>query len=225
MSSPAKLDRKPAKATPEAVEEIDLAPILKWIAPITLGILLVSTGFFWMNSKDDQDRTATFAAFTEASSRQEGESATDQALRLTEMANAYLGEPEAAMALMQAGSIFYNEGDYEASLKAYTLLQDEYAGQKLAANATWGVLHSKEELGELDAALKGYQAIGKDELFHPQSLLATARVLEKQMKWSDALAVYDQVKELYPESNWAGQADAFSQLVRLKAAEETAAAE
>ncbi len=225
MSSPAKLDRKPATKTSEETEEFDLSPILKWIAPVTFGILLVSAGFFWISSKGEQDRADVFAAFTEASERQEGESATDQALRLTEMAKAYLGKPEAAMALLQAGSIFYNEGDYEAALSAYSLLEDEYAVHELASNASWGVLHSQEELGNLDLALKGYQAIGPDELLHPQSLLATARVLEKQEKWSEALTVYGQVKETYPETSWAGQAEAFSQMARLQTAEPAASEE
>jgi len=219
MSSPAKTVRKPENSSSSEVEELDLGPILKWVAPATLAILLLSAGFFWINSKGQQDRVATFQAFSEASTRKEGESPTDQALRLTEMAKAYMGSPQAAMALLQAGSIFYNEGDYEAALNAYTLLEETYAGHELAANAAWGALHSKEELGDLEAALKGYQAIANDDLLHPQSLLATARVLEKQEKWSEALTVYDQVTELYPETSWAAQAAAFSQHARLQVAE------
>lgn len=217
MSSPAKTTRKPQKeATPE-VEEFDFGPILKWVGPATVVILLLSAGFFWMRSQGQQAHLATYQAFTDATTRQEGESATDQANRLIEMSKAYLGQPEAALALLQAGSIFYNEGDYEAALQAYELMVEKYGSHEMVENAAWGALHCQEELGQLDVALAGYKAIPKDALLHPQSVLATARVLEKQGKWSEALTVYEQVTTDYAETPWAGQAEVFSQQATLQA--------
>jgi tetratricopeptide (TPR) repeat protein len=225
MSSPARITRKTDPTSKDSSpEEADLSPYLKWAAPATAVILLLSAGFFWMRSQEQQERLAAYQDYADASSRAEGESATDQALRLVEMAKAHIGTPEAALALIQAGSLFYNEGDYEAALDAYERMQAAYAGHELAENAAWGALHCKEELGDLEAALAGYRAVQADEVLHPRALLASARVLEKQQDWSGALSVYEQVLESYPDTAWSLQAEMFSQRAKREQTADTAPA-
>ena len=202
-------------STEQTPETRDDAPLLdgrfRWLAPVSVAILVVATGFIWWQSRQQDQRLDVFQAYLDASRPAEELAARDHADRLTAVAEAYPDEPEAGMALIQAGALLYNEGDYEGALERYTLFLDRYPKHPLRDNSAWGALHCREALGELDAALEGYRAYTPEDLLYPRARLGAARVYEKRGEWSRAREIYESLLDDMPESPWANQAEIFLQ--------------
>jgi tetratricopeptide (TPR) repeat protein len=196
---------------------------LRWLAPVSIGILLAATAFIWWQGQQKNEQVQVFQAYVEASSPTENLGAGDQADRLEAVALAYPDEPEAPMALIQAGALLFNEGNYERALEMYDRFLDRYPNHILKDNPAWGALHCKEALGDLDAALRGYAAYTRGDLLYPQARLSVARVYEKQEKWEQAREVYETIMNDLPDTPWAGQAEIFLHHVRMKGTATTAA--
>lgn len=179
---------------------------LRWLAPVTAGILIAATLFMWTQGKKTNLRSEVLQAYSLAGSAQE----------LQTVADAYPHESEAPMARLQAGALYYNEGDFEAALGQYDQFLSAYPAHPMHDNALWGKWMSQEALGQLDDAMTGFQSVKESALLYPQALMSQARILEKQGKNDEALALYTRIQEMDPESSWAEQARVFADRVKLK---------
>lgn len=211
----------PANASENKTPENREAPAaleggLRWLAPVSAAVLLAATGFIWWQSQRQDQRLDVFEAYLDASRPAEELSARDHADRLTAVAEAYPNQPEAPMALIQAGALLYNEGDYEGALEQYNRFLDTYPDHPLRDNPAWGALHCREAMGDLDAALEGFQAYSPDDALYPQAQLGIARIHEKQGDWSLAREIYENLLNDMPESPWSNQAEIFLQHVGLR---------
>lgn len=200
----------PSKHSPSDAETE--APLIRWerhvrwLAPASVGILILATLFLWFQSRKTDIRTEVYQAYVSAGSPGE----------LENVALAYPEQPEAPRARLQASALRYDEGDYESARVGYLAFLEQYPDHKLAGAARWGLLLSEEALGDLDVALEGYRAFGEEDLLYPQALLARARVLEKQNKLQEAKDLYLQVQKDFPETVWDAQAREFVKLVDIQ---------
>lgn len=183
---------------------------LRWLAPVTAGILIVATAFMWVQTKNENLRTEVMQAYTMASTADE----------LTTLAEAYPGEPEAPLARLQAGAMLYDEGEFEQAQTQYTLFLEQFPSHPMKDNAQWGIWMTQEALGDLDAALAGFRSIEQADLLYPQALLGQARILEKQQDAGAARKIYTEVQAEFPQSSWAEQAKVFSERLGFSAAAE-----
>lgn len=179
---------------------------LRWLAPVTAGILIVATIFMWSQGKKTNLRSEVMQAYSLAGSAED----------LQTVADAYPDEPEAPMARLQAGALFYNKGDYSAALAQYDQFLKGYPSHPMYDNALWGKWMSQEALGNLEEALTGFRSVKENALLYPQALMGQARILEKQGNKEGALTLYTQIQEMDPESSWAEQARVFADRVNLK---------
>ncbi|MDA3874492.1 MAG: tetratricopeptide repeat protein [Kiritimatiellae bacterium] len=179
---------------------------LRWFAPLMVVILIAATLFIWKQSRETNLRTEVLNAYSQA----------DSAEALAAISEVYTDQPEAPLALLQAASLHYNDGDIESAQELYTRFQTLYPSHAMIEHATWGIWMSAEALGELDAALQGFQAITEEQVLYPQALLGQARIHEKQSNAEEALAIYDQIQKEFPESAWAEQARVFSDQLSMQ---------
>lgn len=195
---------KPHHDSPEP--KPDWEKHLRWLTPVTAVILIAATVFMWTQGRQTNLRSEVLSAYTLANTAQE----------LQTVADAYPDETEAPLARLQAGAMYYNEGDFEAALAQYELFLKAYATHPMHENAQWGKWMSQEALGSLDEAMAGFQSITEDSLVYPQALLGQARIFEKKGQNEEALGLYTRIQEMNPQSSWAEQARVFADQVKLK---------
>jgi len=189
-------------------EDVHWEKLLKWLAPVSAGILALSVLFLWVINKDSGLRAEVAQAYSLAQSAE----------ALEAIAEVYPDQPEAPLALLQAASLRFDEKAYSESQAIYASFLDAYPAHPLKENAQWGLWMCTEQLGDLDAALEGFSSVTDDQLLYPQALLARARVFEKQKDPQAALDVYTQIQDNFPLSPWAEQARVFSEQVELERA-------
>jgi len=217
MSHTPKISASRSKAEEAVPETAAWDRHVRWLAPVSIGILVLATVFIWWQGQQRNSRIQVFQAYMDASSPVEPLPAAEQATQLQNVALAYPNEPEAPMALIQAGALLFNEGDYEGALALYEQFLEEYPQHPLKENPAWGALHCQEALGNLDAALAGFTAYTEDDLLYPQARLAVARIYEKRNQWTEARDLYETVLDTMPDTPWARQAEVFLQQARLQA--------
>jgi len=187
-------------------KSIDLDKLLKIIAPVTLGILVLSFAFLWFQNKDTGLRAEVAQAYSTAQTPES----------LEAIAEVYPEQPEAPLALLQAGSLQFNDGKFEAAHALYTSFIERYPSHPLLENAEWGIWMSTEQMGELDVAFEGFSSVREEQLLYPQALMGLARIHEKKNELEAALEVYSQIQDEFPETPWAEQARVFAEQVELE---------
>ncbi|MEX2607094.1 MAG: tetratricopeptide repeat protein [Kiritimatiellia bacterium] len=199
MSASTSPTHSPSTSTPDS-PPVDWGKHLRWGAPLLAVFLIALTLFMWKQGNKTTLRTEVLNAYTRA----------DSAEALAAISEVYTDQPEAPLALLQAASLHYNDGDFESAQELYMRFQSLYPSHVLIEHATWGVWMGAEALGDLDAALQGFQSITEEQLLYPQALLGQARIHEKQSNAEKALALYEQIQKDFPDSAWAEQARVFS---------------
>jgi len=189
--------------------EFDWQRHLRWLAPLSLAILILATVFLWLQSRRADVRIEAARAYSLASLSQSVED-------LEAVAAAYPDQPEAPLALLQVGALQFNDGDYETAKRTYQSFIDLFRAHPLAENAAWGLLLSEESLGNLDFALEGYLKYDAEDLLYPEALLGRARIHEKQDRWEEAKKVYATIQSELPDTVWAQQAAQFEKIVEVR---------
>ncbi|MBW6537297.1 MAG: tetratricopeptide repeat protein [Mariniphaga sp.] len=78
---------------------------------------------------------------------------------------------------------------------------------------------AKLELGDMEGALKHYKkaySMNNNELTTPVYMMKAARLLETMDELEDALAIYQEIKEKYPETNEGQNVDKYIARVEIK---------
>ena len=78
---------------------------------------------------------------------------------------------------------------------------------------------AKLELGDMEGALKHYEkaySMNDNELTTPVYMMKAARLLENMDELEDALAIYQEIKEKYPETDEGQNADKYIARVEIK---------
>ncbi len=135
---------------------------------------------------------------------------TDEAAkRLSEVATKYPRTVSAQEALIRLGNLRYDAGKYDDALAAYNQYLSQFPHGKFRVMAGIGKAYAEEAKGDLNAELKTLtstvDSAGNDPLAG-EAYSTLARTYEALKKPEDALRVYGQIAEKFPQTQWAQNA-------------------
>lgn len=125
----------------------------------------------------------------------------------------YGGTKAGNLAKYSAGVCYVKMGEYQ---KGIDLLKSFSAGDLVVGSMANGLIgDAYMELNKADEAVSYYKKASADdnELLSPMYLFRAGLALEKSNKTQDAIAIYEQIKQKYPQSAEGGQMDKY--LARL----------
>ena len=184
---------------------------------------VVLVGIFWLlklytNKQNDEALSQMFMA-----EQYFGQDSLNLALNgdgnnlgFIDIAKEYRSTKSGKLANFYAGACLVHLGQYEEAnryLSKYKL-KDEV----LAPQAKGLIGDAKVEMGDLAAGIKNYleAADMADNDFHsPIYLMKAGMLQESQGNYAEALKLYEQIKEKYPESNEGRSIDKYIAIVKL----------
>jgi tetratricopeptide (TPR) repeat protein len=133
------------------------------------------------------------------------------------IAEDYSSTPSGNLANFYAGVCCLRLGDYERAINYFDKFKsnDEIFAPRALAN----IGNCYVELGDLEKAANYFEqaAYKKDNLASPSYLMKATAVYEKLGQYSKALALYEEIKYKYPESNEAATIDKYIERVKILA--------
>lgn len=191
-------------STPAADHQESLEKFKQWgqgvlllIAAVFLGVSL----FNWNRSRTEGLLQDIYLAYSTAF--------TPEAL--AQVVEAYPDAPEAALARIQMGGMYFRDGEYAEALAVYEDFLQTRPRHPLVEEVRFSRLMALEAMGKLDEALAGFSQVSGEQLMFPQALFAVARIHEKQGRPDLALPMYQRIEEDFEDSVWAFQAGMFRQ--------------
>ena len=111
--------------------------------------------------------------------------------------------PSAGRATLMLGHLYFRLGAVDTSRSYYELFLDKYAREKLLrASARAGVAACMEQVGDYEGAGRAYEQAAYDYRDHPKAahyLMQAGRSYRLDGQALQAMAVYERIKEEYPE--------------------------
>ncbi|MBM3432077.1 MAG: tetratricopeptide repeat protein [Bacteroidetes bacterium] len=214
-------EQKITSSTPNILSHLPprLQAAEKWVL-VTAGVLVIALGAwfgyseFYLKPREAKAQDAAFKAeeYYRLDSVQKALNGDGQYPGLLDVIKKYDGTKIADLACYQAGICYLKQDKYEMAIKylgkfktnekltqvrAYRLMADAYA-----------------DWGKNDEALEYYQKAGRhfkdDNAGAPENLFLAARLADQVMKKSDlAINLYQEIKDKYPFSKEASQADTY----------------
>ena len=184
---------------------------------------VVLVGIFWLlklytNKQNDEALSQMFMA-----EQYFGQDSLNLALNgdgnnlgFIDIAKEYRSTKSGKLANFYAGACLVHLGQYEEAISYLSKykLKDEV----LAPQAKGLIGDAKVEMGDLAAGIKNYleAADMADNDFHsPIYLMKAGMLQESQGNYAEALKLYEQIKEKYPESNEGRSIDKYIAIVKL----------
>lgn len=109
-------------------------------------------------------------------------------------------------ALIALGNQQYAEGKIDESLASFSQYLATFPRGRFTLEAGLGKAYGQEAKGDFEGAAKTLSATldrGKNDPLAGEAYMSLARVYEEMKKPDDAMRVYGQVVEKYPETRWA----------------------
>jgi len=188
----------------------------RWVAGAIALVVAGSgvwAGYDWYQARrEGEARSARIRAFGELQKVVGGESKErDEAVRkmLERLSVEHKGTRVGGEALVRLGNLQYEAGKYEEARDAFRRYLEEYAGGPLGAAATLGKAYAEEakgDLAEAEKTLGAAVAAYKTDPMLGELQMTLARIYEQTKRADEALKLYGQVIEKYPQSQWARQA-------------------
>lgn len=207
MATPENTSKTPAPETEEGLEKLK-----QWGQWVLMGIavaFLAVSLFQWNRSRIEGEAQEIFLAYSTAF--------TPEAL--AQVVEAYPDAPEAALARIQMGGMYFRDGEYDEALSVYDAFLKAHPRHPLADEVRFARWMTLEALGKLDQALEGFAGVSEEAVMFPQALFGQARIHEKQGNPALAVTLYTQISEDFEDSVWAFQADIFRKAAELAARE------
>jgi predicted negative regulator of RcsB-dependent stress response len=178
----------------------------------TVGAVLIaaaSVGFYIMH-KDGREEKANEAFFALKQPVPGLDTPTAaMADQFAQVADDYSETSGGARAMMEAGQIYFEAGEFEKSRTMFQRLLAEHPDFPLASAATVGVAASLEAEGKLAEATARYEEIvhgGTQDSTWPQARSALARLYTEQNHPDRALDVYKEMLEARSGDSWTMEA-------------------
>ena len=204
------MDQQPVNNAPEAPQAVETQDVKQFQdimrvygQPILIGLtiaVVVFLGFaVYRNYKQSNEQKAAQMLFTAQNPEQ-----------LQQIATQYSDTKAAPMALLSAGSLAFDAGQYETAQYIFTQFQQRYPKHAMSPSAEMGLAQCMEAMGQTDPAEAAFTAFTKAHPGHflaPMAVLGQARCLEQAGKFDEAKAVYEDFIAANPDSSWASQAE------------------
>ncbi|MBR5690717.1 MAG: tetratricopeptide repeat protein [Verrucomicrobia bacterium] len=125
---------------------------------------------------------------------------------LMKVADKYKGTSAAERALLEAGSAYFNAGEYQKAEDAFKRFQSEYPGSDMKNIAAYGLAVCLDAAGKDDAALSAYQTLSRENnAVALQSKMNMAAIYQSKGDNEQAVEIYREISSTH-QSSWAGKA-------------------
>jgi len=184
-------------------------------AGILAGILVIAAGtgvYVWYRTQQEREAQgllvkAYSAMWGEGTSAQRN---PDEAKKVyTEIAAKYAGTVAAEEALIRLGNLQFDGSKYDEAIGTYGSYLATYPRGRFRVMAGVGKAYAEEAKGDLPAAEKTLSQIvdaTKDDPLAGEAYTSLAHVYEAMKKPEDALRIYSQIAERFPQTHWAQNA-------------------
>jgi len=175
---------------------------------IALGIIVVLVGFFWLgrmyiSGRNEEAQSQMYQAerYLEMDSLDLALNGDGNYLGFLDISKDYKFTNSGNLALYSAGICYLRLGQYEDALecmKKYSKKDKVLGSQAIGASGDAYV-----ELGETDKGVDKYLEAAEyaDNSFStPLFLMKAAEIYELEGRYSDALSIYERIRDEYPES-------------------------
>lgn len=200
-------------------------PVADWVSAaiefirvnraVALGVVTISLAgalgfgaYAWYQERQEADgRRALIAASAKLRTDKPGETASrDEALKLLQgVATAHGGTLAAEEALVRIGNYQYEAQKFDEALGTAAKYLQQYPRGRYRMMVAISKAYAEEGKGNPDAAIQTLleiTAASKEDPLAGEALLNLGRLYETQKKKDEALKIYGQVAERYPNSQW-----------------------
>jgi tetratricopeptide (TPR) repeat protein len=190
---------------------------------IILGVIVLVVGIFWLlrlyqNKKNGEAQSQMFQAekWLEMDSLKLALNGDGNYLGFIDIERNYKMTKAGNLAKYCIGICYLHLGQYQDAIDYLSKYSKK--DKVIGSLATGAIGDAYIELGDLDKGVEKYLEAansGQNSFNTPIFLLKTAQVYETQKKYSDALKVYERIKEEYPESTEGTSIDKYIARVKL----------
>jgi tetratricopeptide (TPR) repeat protein len=190
---------------------------------IILGALVLVVGIFWLlrlyqNKKNGEAQSQMFQAekWLEMDSLKLALNGDGNYLGFLDIASNYKMTKAGNLAKYCAGICYLHLGQYQDAIDYLSKYSKK--DKVIASLATGAIGDAYIELGDLDKGVEKYLEAAnsaRNSFNTPVFLMKTAQIYETQQKYSDALKVYERIKEEYPESTEGASIDKYIARAKL----------
>lgn len=125
---------------------------------------------------------------------------------LMKVADKYKGTSAAERALLEAGSAYFNAGEYQKAEDAFKRFQSEYPGSDMKNIAAYGLAVCLDAAGKDDEALSAYQTLSRENnAVALQAKMNMAAIYQSKGDNEQAVEMYREISSAH-QSSWAGKA-------------------
>lgn len=186
-----------------------LSAVILCIALVVCGILAVKHFVLEPKAVEASNENAAATHLFEAGDYQKALNGDDaELLGFAGIADEF-GNQEGKLAALYAGLCEYNLGNYESAVEYLKDFSGDDDNVAVAAKVRLGDAYV--ELGEYDKAVKAFKAAAESEheIIAPIALQKAGFVYLKEGKQEEANKVFEQIKDEYPMSMQAAEADKY----------------
>jgi outer membrane protein assembly factor BamD (BamD/ComL family) len=186
---------------------------------LVLGILAAlvvaggsAAGYAWYQQRQEDDAQVLLGKAQAALQGQKPGTpgnAEEAKKQFAELATRFPGTVAGQEALVRLGNLHYDGGKYDEAIGTYGKYLATYPHGVFRLLAGVGQAYAEEAKGDLSAAMKtlvDLLATVKDDPMAGEAYSDLARLYEQSKKPEDALRVYGQISERYPQTRWAQHA-------------------
>jgi tetratricopeptide (TPR) repeat protein len=190
---------------------------------IILGVIVVLVGIFWLgrmylNKKSDEAQSQMYQAqrWLEMDSLKLALNGDGNYLGFIDIAKNYKLTRAGNLAKYGAGICYLHLGQYQDAIDYLSKYSKK--DKIIASLATGAIGDAYIELGETDKGLAKYieaANYAKSPFNTPLFLMKAGQIYELQQKFTEAMKVYEQIKNEYPESTEGTQIEKYIARVKL----------
>jgi TolA-binding protein len=201
-----------------AARQYRTALLIALAAATVAGLALA--GYSWFQERrEGEARASLVLAYAKLRGEKTGETGNpDEAMQIFDsLAGRFAGTVSAEEALIRLGNLQDEKQKFEAAFATFSRYLQEYPRGRYRVLASIGKAYVAETLGRLDDAVKTLTDIlitAKDDPIIGEAYASLARMYEIQKKPDEAMKIYGQISEKFPQSQWAQQA--LQQMSRLR---------
>jgi len=179
------------------------------------GLVIVAclvAGYWWYQEEQEEKASRILAgAFTAVREEQPGPapSTNGAAKRFRDLVQQYPRTRSAEEALIALGNLQYGENKIDEALGTFSEYLSAFPRGRFRIMAGLGKAYAQEAKGDLQGGVKTLSDLldrYKDDPLAGEAYSSLARLYEGLNKTEDAMRVYGQITERYPQSQWAQRA-------------------
>ena len=190
-----------------------------WVSGAVLAVALGVT-FYFVHQRQVEYSASEALSRIEAQFALPGAARNESAEPYLKVANEHAGTVAAARALLQAGTILFDQGKYAEAQTQFQRFIRDYSESPLRGNAMLGNAACLDALAKPEEAAAAYRSVSEQRAGEPaatQAKFALARIYESQGKLDQARTLYEDVARADPQGTAGNEAGLKADELRAKA--------